>query len=423
MKNPNVLIIGAGIAGMEASLLLAEAGRKVYLVEKESLIGGQVIKYEEVFPNMECSTCMVAPKQQEVLQNENIELFLLSEVEKIAGSAGQFSVRIRKRARYVSLTNCIGCGACYDPCPVSLYNEFEQCLSKKKAISIPCPGALPNVPAIDPENCLYLSGKQECQACKEACMFDAIDFSDKDEILELEVGAIIVATGFDLLDVKILPQYGYGDSSNIYTAMEFERLNAANGPTEGKIILREGSIPKSVAIIHCVGRAEKGYCSGVCCMYSAKFSHYLRHKLPDAKICEFYSDLCIPGKSYQKFYKEIQNKGVELIYSDDIRVEKKDGKIQVVYKNGDGERSVFNADMVILSPAMIAKNGTKELAKILGISVDEKGFFSTQNQSLSPITTSVQGIFVIGCAEGPKDISESIAQAEAAVGKVLSLLS
>lgn len=423
MKHPNVLVIGSGVAGMEASLILGEAGQKVYLIEKESLIGGQTIKFEEVYPNMECATCMIAPKQQEILQNENIELFLLSEVEQVKGSVGEFKVKIKKKARYVSLANCIGCGACYEPCPVSLENEFEEGLSKKKAIAVPCPGALPNVPAIDPENCLRLNGKKkECQACKEACVFDAVDFSEKDEIFDLEVGAILIATGFGLFDVKKLPQYSYQKAKNVYTAMEFERLYAENGPTEGKLVLRDGETPKSIAIIHCVGRSEQEYCSGVCCMYSMKFSHFLKHKIPEAKICEFHTDLCIPGKSHQKFYQKILNQGVDFIRFDDIKVEEKNGKMQVIYKNGNGEKDKFIANMIILSPAMIPGGDTESLAKTIGISLDKKGFFSTQSEKLSPVATAVDGIFVAGCAEGPKDIPGSIAQAEAAAGKILSIL-
>ncbi|MGB7297373.1 MAG: FAD-dependent oxidoreductase [Candidatus Aminicenantales bacterium] len=423
MKNQSVLILGAGVAGMEASLLLAAAGRKVHLVERGSMIGGQTIKFEEVYPNMECSTCMVAPKQQAVLQNGNIEIHFLSELEKLEGASGAFKATIKKRARYVSLVNCIGCGACYDPCPVSLENEFEEMLSTKKAIAVPCAGALPNVPAIDPEYCLYLNGKDKtCQACKEACVFDAVHFDEKDETFDLEVGAVIVATGFDLLDVKELPQYGYGTGKNVYTALEFERLFASNGPTGGELILRTGNPPQSVGIIHCVGRSERGYCSAVCCMYSTKFSRFIKHKIPGAKVCEFHTDLCIPGKTYQKFYEKTRNEGVEFIRVENVEVISQGNGLQVVYQNGSQGKGAFEADMVILSPAIIPRAGTPDLAKRLGIKQDCRGFLATQQGKLSPIETDVEGIFVIGCAEGPKDIPESIAQAEAAAGKILSLI-
>ncbi|MBN2199132.1 MAG: CoB--CoM heterodisulfide reductase iron-sulfur subunit A family protein [Candidatus Aminicenantes bacterium] len=424
MKNESVLILGAGVAGMEASLLLAAAGRKVHLVEKEPMIGGQLIKFEEVYPHMECSTCMVAPQQQAVLQNGNIEIHYLSALEKLEGSAGAFKASVKKKARYVSLANCIGCGACYDPCPVSLENEFEEGLAAaRKAIAVPCAGALPNVPAIDPRHCLFLNGKDtQCRACKDACVFDAVQFEDKDETAVLDVGAVVVATGFGLLDVKQNPQYGYGEGKNVYTALEFERLFASNGPTGGNLTLRNGQTPKTVGIVHCVGRSELGYCSGVCCMYSVKFSRFLKHKLPDVRIREFHTDLCVPGKAYQKFFEKTRSEGVEFVRAETVKIASKESRLQVLYQNGGRGEEVFEADMVILSPAMIPAAGAKELAEVLGIKLDAKGFFAGRPGSLSPVETPVEGIFVIGCAEGPKDIPESVAQAAAAVGKILSLI-
>jgi len=423
MKNQNVLVIGSGVAGIEASLTLADAGLNVHLVEKDSLIGGQTIKFEEVYPNMECATCMLAPKQQEVLQHDNINLYLLSKVKKVEGSVGKFKAQIDKKARYVSLVNCIGCGACYDPCPVSLDNVFEEGMSQKKAIYVACPGALPNAPVIDPENCVRLNGKKkDCNACEEACGFDAIDFTEKDKTIDLDVSAIIVATGFDQFDVKSLPEFGYGKHPNIYTAMEFERLYAQNGPTGGELTLREEKPIKSVGIIHCVGRKEEGYCSGVCCMYSMKFAHFIKDKAPKAEIREFHTDLCIPGKSHQKFYEDLAKEKVNFIRYKEIDVKGKNGSLEVNYTNNNGKKNSFKPDMVILSSAMISSAGTKDLAKKLGISQDSMGFFTTQNENLSPIDSEKEGVFVIGCAEGPKDISDSVSQAEAAAGRVLSIL-
>ncbi len=409
---------------MEASLILADAGLKVHLIEKDSLIGGQTIKFEEVYPNMECATCMLAPKQQEVLQHDNITLYLLSEIKKLEGSVGQFKVQVNKRARYVNLINCIGCGACYDPCPVSLDNEFEEGMSQKKAIAVACPGALPNVPAIDPEHCLRLNGKKkDCSACEEACGFDAIDFTDKDETIDLDVGAIIVATGFDQFDVGQLPEFGYRKHPNVYTAMEFERLYAQNGPTGGELTLRQEKPIKSVGIIHCVGREEKGYCSGVCCMYSMKFAHFVKDKSPKAEVHEFHTDLCIPGKSHQKFFEHLVSKKIDFIRYKDIQVNGKNENLEIIYTQHNGKKNSIKSDMIILSPALAPSAGTKNLAKILGISQDSMGFFSTQEQNLSPIDSEKKGIFIIGCAESPKDIPDSVSQAEAAAGKVLSFYS
>ncbi len=419
MKNGDVLVIGAGVAGIEASLLLAEAGRKVYLIEKTSYIGGNVIKYEHVFSNLECATCMMAPKQQELLANENIVLLTISEILDVKGSSGNFVVKVGKKARYVDLINCIGCSACFDPCPVSVKNEFEEGLSERKAIYIPCNGALPNVPAIDTKNCLRFTKGEDCQACKEACMFDAIDFDQSDEELELKVGAILVATGFSQFDPAKTPQFGYGKIGDVYTAFEFERMFASNGPTGGEIKLRNGEHPKAVAILHCVGRKEKGYCSTVCCMYSLKFVHYLKEKLPEVKIYELYSDLCIPGKSYQKFYEETKEKGVQIIRAGEVSVTEEE-RGMIIKSTVNGKERSLSVDMVILAPAIEPREDAPRLAKVLDIPQDEHGFF--REEPHAPVATPREGVFIAGCAQEPKDIQVSVAQSEAAVGRILATL-
>ena len=419
-QNTPVLVIGGGIAGIEASLLLANSGRKVYLVEKASYIGGNVIKFEEVYPNMDCATCMIAPKQQELLANENIELLTLSQVESVSGSAGDFSVGIKKKARYVDLENCIGCGACYEPCPVEVDNEFEERLSKRKAIYVPCAGALPNVPVIDTENCLHFKG-QDCQACQEACIFEAISFSQQDEELQLKVGAIVIATGFKSFDLSETTQYGYRKLGDVYSAMEAERMCASNGPTQGQILLQNGEPPKSVATIHCVGREEKGYCSSVCCMASLKLSHFFKKKLPEVKITQFYSDLCIPGKAYQKFYEEVQESGVDFIRATVTKVSTSGEKLALKYKTEDDKESTLEVDMVILNPALEPGADSSKLAEMLDIPQGKAGFFSEKEPDLTSVATAQDGIFIAGCAQGPKDIAETVAEAEATVGRILSL--
>ena len=419
-QNTDVLVIGAGISGIEASLLLSKADRKVHLVEKTSYTGGNTIKFEEVFSNMECSTCMVAPRQQELLQDKNISLLTLTDVEEIKGSPGAFTVKINKKARYVDMDNCIGCNACFEPCPVSFKNEFEEGLSDRKAIYVPCAGALPNVPMIDTDNCLRFKGKK-CTACQEACMFEAIDYNQKDEKIELKVGAILVATGYNLFDMKKLNNYSYGKIDDVYTSMEFERLYASNGPTEGNIVLKNGKAPKSVAIIHCAGRDEKGYCSSVCCMYSLKFNHYLKSKIPEIKISEFYTDLCIPGKSHQKFYEKMKETKVNMIRASGIEITKQGKDISVKYNNGTGKKSTTLVDMVILAPAIEPGHTSSNLAKTLGLSVDEYGFFKEENSDISSVISSKPGVFIAGCAQGAKNIQDSVSQASAAAGKILSM--
>ena len=294
---------------------------------------------------------MAAPKQQEVLQSDNIELLTLSEVTAVNGSAGDFTVKIMKKARYVDMINCIGCNECFNPCPVSVPNEFEENLGERKAIYTPCPGALPNVPLIDTEHCLRFKG-EDCTLCQEACMFEAVDYGQKDEEVEINVGAIIVATGFGILDSSRIPESGYSKTGNIYTAMELERLYASNGPTEGKISLRNGGEPSSAAIIHCTGRKEKGYCSAVCCMNSLKFIHYLKHKLPEIKLYELYSDMSVPGKSYQEFHDKLRDK-VEFIRYKDIKVNQSNGTVSIDYTTLPGKIESIEVDMAILSPSIV----------------------------------------------------------------------
>jgi len=419
-KSISVLVIGAGVAGIESSLLLANSGAKVYLVEKASYFGGNIIKWEEVFPNMECATCMIAPKQQELLQNEGIELLTLSEVEAVQGSVGDFTVNVKKRARYVNIDNCIGCNECFEPCPVQVDNEFEEGLSKRKAIYIPCAGALPNAPVIDTDNCLRFKG-EDCQLCQGACAFEAIDYTQQDEALELNVGAIVVATGFKTFDLTQVPQYGYKKLNNVYSMVEVERICASNGPTEGQIVLQNGEAPKSVAIIHCVGREEKGYCSSVCCMASIKQAHFLKNKIPGIKIAQLYSDLCIPGRTYQKFYEEVRESGIDFIRASISEVTQKGTGLAIKYKTENGEENTLNVDMLILAQAIEPAVDSARLAEILAIPQDEHGFFSEKEPDLDSVDTSREGIFIAGCAQSPKDVPDTVAEAEATVGRILSL--
>jgi len=418
-SNSDILVIGAGIAGIEASLMLSKSDRKVHLIEKNSYTGGMSIKFEEVFSNMECSTCMISPKQQDLLQDKNINLIMLATVEDVKGSPGDFKVKIHKKPRYVDMDNCIGCTACFDPCPVSIKNEFEEGLSTRKAIYIPCAGALPNVPCIDTNNCLRFQGK-DCQACQDACMFNAIDFNQKDEKIELNVEAIIVATGYKLFDPNNTPHYGYKKINDVYTALEFERLYASNGPTQGKIQLKNGKTPKSGAIIHCIGRDKQGYCSSVCCMYSLKFNHYLKSKIPEIQIFELYTDLCIPGKSHQKFYEKIKQTGTTLIRATDIKITQQGQKIAITHTDEKGKKRNIIVDMVILSPAIVPNTDASQLANILGITCDDLGFYKEENQNISSVVTPKPGVFIVGCSQGPKNIQETVSQANAAVGKILS---
>jgi heterodisulfide reductase subunit A2 len=423
----NVLVIGSGVAGMEASLLLSKAGKKVTLVEKLSLIGGKTIKNEETYPNMDCSTCLVAPIQQEILQDGNITVLTSSQVTAVSGEAGDFTVKIKKKAAYVDLIACLGCGMCYPVCPVELINEWEENLTNKKAIYVPCAGALPNVPVIDADKCLHLNGTdKECNKCVEACMFGAINLFGEDEQIDLKASAILVATGYDMLDANTIDNLGYGKFSGVYTAMEFERLFAANGPTEGALVMRDGEkIPSSVAIIHCAGRSQSHYCSSVCCMASSKHAHFLHHKLKDAKIYNLYSDICLPDKTYQKFHEDVKSHSSKFIYQSDrdkMKISEENDLLKISYLDNKNNDSEITVDMVILANALIPATGSDKLVKVLGINNDKFGFVEAQPFNIGSVVTSKSGVFVAGCAEGPKDIQSSIIQSEAAVAEIMSLL-
>lgn len=451
--NTDVLVIGAGPAGMEAALVLAKAGRKVCLVEKNSFIGGRVARYEEVFPKMECASCMLEPKMDEILHDENIELLTCSEVQEVLGYLGNFVVKIRKRASFVDKEKCIGCGACYEACPVNVKNEFDYNLSDRKAIYVSYTGALPNVPVIDTKSCLRFGGQnlgiykealdlglitkdefemfenKDCTICKEACTFDAIIYEDKDEIIERNVGGIIVATGFELFDPSVLPEYGYGKISEVYTSLEFERILAQTGPTSGKLLMKNSKEPESIAIVHCVGSRDKNhkdYCSSVCCMYALKFAHMVEKHLPSVKVYGVYTDWCVPGKDNQAFLDSIKDwKNIQFIHTPlpmNVELKQRDGKINLSCVDVSGNRKEIPADMVILCPAMIPAKDTSKLSEILLIVQGKDGFFAEGHTKLAPVSTNIEGIFIAGCSQGPKDIQSSIAQAAAATGQVLSML-
>ncbi|MGB9716022.1 MAG: 4Fe-4S binding protein [Thermodesulfovibrionales bacterium] len=426
--NPDVLVVGAGIAGISSALTLSQKNRKVYLVERLPYIGGKLTKYEKVFPDIECTSCMLDPLLDRVLHNENIELLTLSEVREVLGYYGNFSVKVRSKARFVDEKTCIGCGACSEVCPVNVINEHNEGLDFRKAIYIPYAGALPHIALIDEGHCLHLQGK-ECSACQDACPFGSINFEDTDQDREFNVGSIVIATGFEMFNPERVIQYGYGRIEDVYTSIEFERLLNSDGPTGGKILLKKGKPPQRIAIIHCVGsrnRKYHEYCSGICCMYSLKFSYQIKEQLPDTSITEFYSDLCLPKKESQKFFNKVaEKKGITFIQLkdlDSIKVVKKKGRIFIQYKDNKGMKRESPFDLVVLSVAIEPNKDAKEVAKIFGISQDENGFFIEEQRHLSPVSTSTGGIFVAGCARSPMDIQSAVADGQASAGNILSRL-
>ena len=430
--NPNTLVVGAGIAGIEAALKIANGGHKVYLVERDASIGGHMIQLDTTFPTLDCSECIMTPKMTEVGHHPNIELLAYSEVERVSGSVGNFKVNVKKKARYVDEVKCIGCGVCEQKCPWKVPSEFEAGMADRKAIYIPFAQAIPNIATVDKDHCVYIqSGGKKCGACIKACEAGAIDFNQTDQFVDIEVGAIILATGYDLLDAGLIPQYGYGRYDNVITGLEFERMTCASGPTLGKIQLKDGRAPESAAIVHCVGSRDKNYreyCSRVCCMYALKYAHHLRDKL-NADVYQMYIDMRCFGDGYEEFYQRVSEEGVTFIrgkvaqVTDQAVTEEEEGKlIAVVEDTLLGKVIRVPVDMVILCPAMISRADAAEVARKFSISQKATGFFLERHPKLEPQATAMDGIFIAGCCQAPKDIPDSVAHGRAAAASALELI-
>jgi heterodisulfide reductase subunit A len=430
--NPKTLVVGGGIAGIQATLELADAGYHVYLVERSPSIGGHMAQFDKTFPTLDCSACILTPKMSEVGQHENVTLLTYSELEEVSGSVGNFKVKIRKKARYVDDEKCTGCGICVEKCPRKVIDhQFEAGLGYRKAIYTPFPQAVPRIPVIDTESCIWFS-RGKCQACLKLCPTQAIDFDQQDEIVEIEVGNIIIATGWKLFDCKKLPQYGYGRLANVYTNLEFERLCNAAGPTNGKILLRDGKTePKSVAIIHCVGSRDSRHnegCSAVCCMAAMKFGHLVLEKTK-AKVYSFYIDLRPNQKAYEEFYQRLLEEGMIFVrgkvaeVTDAARQPFEEGKLIVQAEDTLlGKQQRFPVDMVVLMGAMEPQADAKELGLKCGISCSLAGWYTERHPKLDPVATMTDGLFVAGVCQGPKDIPASVAQGAAAAARVMGMI-
>ncbi len=431
--NPNVLVVGGGIAGITASLELANAGYHVFLVEREPSIGGHMAQWDKTFPTLDCAACILTPRMVEVGQHPNITLLTYSEVEAVDGYLGNYEVAVRKKARYINEELCTGCAICEEKCPKKVLDEtFNVGLGYRKAIYRPFPQAVPMYPVVDVETCTYFI-KGKCKACQIFCPPGAIDFEQEDEHIKLEVGSIILATGYDAFDPHRIPQYGYGRLANVFTSLEFERMVNASGPTAGKIMLRDRvGEPKSVAIIHCVGSRDENYneyCSRVCCMYSLKFAHLVRDRLPEAEVYNFYIDIRAAGKRYEEFYHRVMKEGVHFIrgrvaeITDAARTPEEEDKLVVqVYDTLYGAQRRIPVDMVILSLGMESRHDAKEVGRLFGLGCDFSGFFIERHPKLDPVLTMVEGIFIAGACQGPMAIPESVAQGAATAMRAASLI-
>ena len=427
--NPATLVVGGGIAGIQAALEIADAGFPVYLVEREPSIGGHMAQFDKTFPTLDCSACILTPKMVQAGSHKNITLLTWSEVTKVEGYVGNFQVKVNKKARFINESLCTGCGICWEKCPKKVVDDvFEAGMGDRKAVYTPFPQAVPKYPVIDAPNCTFFL-KGTCKACEKFCPTGAIDFNQKDEEINLEVGNVILATGWDPFDAKRITQYGYGRLPNVYTSLEFERLSNAAGPTGGDIILRDGkSVPKVVGIVHCVGSRDKNYneyCSAICCMQSLKFAH-LVHEKTGAEVYNFYIDIRTPAKGYEEFYHRLLEEGTHFIrgkvaeITDAVRLPGEEGKTIIQVEDTlTGTQLRVPVDMAILSVGLEPRHNSKDTAKLFGISCSADGWLIERHPKLDPISTMTEGIYIAGCVQGPKDIPASVVQGAAASARVL----
>lgn len=418
------LVVGGGIAGIQAALDLAGEGFNVYLIEKNLSIGGRMAQFDKTFPTMDCSMCILSPKMAEVGCNPRIQLFTNSEVEEVSGYIGNFKVKLIVKPRFVNEMTCNGCGECAKVCPIEVPNEFDEKLGPRKAIYIPFPQAVPLVYTIDIDQCI------QCYKCVEVCAPRAIDFSQKAQEVEVEVGTIIVATGYDPFNPSNLKEYGYGVYENVISALEFERILSPTGPTGGKISRpSDQRAPKRIAFIQCVGSRDKKtnpYCSRVCCMYATKQALLIKERIPDANVLIFYTDLRAFGKGYEEFYERAQREGIRYIRGRVAElVEDLESKNLIIHAEDTllGILIETEVDLVILSIGLTPSSGTSKLSRILSLSKGPDGFLKEAHPKLRPVDTLVEGIFIAGAAQGPKDIPDSVAQASGAAQRASILMS
>ena len=440
------LVIGGGIAGIQAALDIADGGAEVVLVEKEPSIGGHMSQLSETFPTLDCSQCILTPRMVEVYQHPRIKLMAYSEVDAVEGYIGNFTVRIRQKARSVDETKCNGCGACQKACPVTkVPSEFDEGLGKRTAMYVPFPQAVPNIPVIDRANCAYFKGKARgikkdaCGKCRDACSRGAVDFAQVDRFTTEKVGAIVVATGYELYSIgKDQPaaglagygEYGYGTIPDVIHGLQFERLASASGPTGGKILRpSDGKEPKRIVFLQCIGSRDpaKGidYCSKICCMYVAKHTMLYKHKVHDGQATVFYMDIRAAGKGYEEFTRRaIEEDGALYIRGRVSRMYRQGDVIKVIgFDTLGGMPVTIDADMVVLATAMRPQKGIEALAQKLSVSYDRYGFINEAHPKLRPVETNTAGVFVAGACQAPRDIPDAVAMASATASKILGLFS
>jgi len=417
------LVIGGGVAGIQAALDLADAGHHVYLVEKRPSIGGIMAQIDKTFPTMDCSICVLGPKMMDVGRHPRIELLTYSEVEEVSGYVGNFKVRVRKKARYIDQNECTGCGDCAEACPVIVPDDFQQGFSSRKAAYMPFPQAVPPAFLIDMQHCLG-NNPIACDKCLDACDKECINLNMQDEIVELDVGTIIVATGMDVYDPTPLDEYGYTRFENVITSLEFERLICGGGPTEGHLVRpSDRQTPKRIGFIQCVGSRTDNrgnpYCSNVCCMNTIKDSLLIKEHHPDAEIYVFYVDIRAFGKGFEDLYRRSKEEGVHYIRGlpGEVTEDPETGNLRLKVENTAGRVEEYELDMVVLALGFQSRDDLKELARILNLSQTSDGFLMEAHPKLRPVDAPTPGVFYAGSVEAPKDIKDSVTQAGAAASK------
>lgn len=419
VKN-SALVIGGGVAGIQSSLDLAEMGFNVYLVEKSPSIGGKMALLDKTFPTMDCSSCILTPKMVEVDRHPNIEVLTYSEVKEVDGFIGSFKAKVERKARQVYEKDCTGCGLCVDACPVEVPNEYDNGLGVRKAIYVPFPQAVPLVYTIDEETCLG------CGMCKAVCGPDAIDYDQEPEELELEVGTVVVATGFDTFDATRKPEYGYGKHENVITGMEFERLVNASGPTGGKLVRpSDGKEPHRMGFVLCVGSRDakvgNKYCSRVCCMYSIKNARQYKEKHPEADVYIFYMDIRTFGKGYEEFYRQAQEEyDIKFIRGRPGEIVEDPKTKNLTVRVEDtllGEPLEIELDMAVLATGMEPARDSGNTQRLFRLSRSAEGFFAEAHPKLAPVDTLNDGIYLAGTCQGPKDIPDTVAQGSASASR------
>lgn len=424
------LVIGGGIAGIQTALDIAEAGYEVDIVEKEPTIGGKMAQIDKTFPTLDCAACILTPKMVDAAQHEKIHIYSYSEVEKVSGFVGNFSVTIKKKPRYVNSDLCTGCGLCTEKCPSKKNpNEFNMGLDNRTAIYTPFAQAIPNVPTIDSNACIHFkTGK--CGVCVKNCAVGAIDFDQKEEFITEEYGAIVTATGFNPMKPEKFDEYLYNQSKDVVTSLEFERIMNAAGPTKGKLLRpSDGKHPKKIVFVQCVGSRGQScrdhtYCSKICCMYTAKHAMLVRDKYPDVDVTVFYIDVRTPGKNFDEFYRRaVEEYDVNYVKGMVGKVEDVNGTLKVQASDLlANEQMILDADMVVLATAVEPDPSAKGLATMLTASIDTNDFFTEAHPKLRPVESPTAGIYLSGVCQGPKDIPETVSQASACAAKVIGLL-